>query len=389
MADLGTCPALVYMSKNQPELMQALTDEIVEDFEFHYTYAADAFPRRSELESSYQKEQRLVMIEEWMNTNDWQATKKQETHVLTPLFYSIWNQRYALQSSSKQTLLPSYFRSKAEAFTNRMPQGLIRPQSKDFEPEKHSTQFHAQHLKSLGKIDHRGILKHMLDKVMDLHAIRCGDFLNTRDNWETLLPCYLRSKLWEVCRKEEILLSENITSTSGHSRSCIWLFTTALSSLLSIGGDIDCPTPGIYMHIFWDPAEGPAGSSYLYVGQSGNIQERIRRHNDPWNRARHPSLRYHLWDSKPGMNSAFVILGITGNLPQLQLNLLESWCCLMFQTLPSRDLRTYLPEGTARLGCHLNVADPLWQSFTGCKQDQYERKERFRELVLDLRSYDS
>lgn len=89
------------------------------------------------------------------------------------------------------------------------------------------------------------------------------------------------------------------------------------------------------------------------------------------------------------MNGAFVILGITGNLPQLQLNQLESWCCLMFQTLPSRDLRTYLPEGTARLGCHLNVANPLWQSFTGCKQDQYERKERFREPVLDLRSYDS
>jgi len=33
-----------------------------------------------------------------------------------------------------------------------MPQGLIRPQSKDFEPGKHSTQFHAQHLKFLGKI---------------------------------------------------------------------------------------------------------------------------------------------------------------------------------------------------------------------------------------------
>jgi len=69
----------------------------------------------------------------------------------------------------------------------------------------------------------------MLDKVMDLHAIRYADFLNTRDNWETLLPRYLRSKLWEVCRKEEILLSEYMTSTSGHSRLCILLFTTDLS----------------------------------------------------------------------------------------------------------------------------------------------------------------
>lgn len=136
------------------------------------------------------------------------------------------------------------------------------------------------------------------------------------------------------------------------------------------------------MHILWDPAKELAGSSYLYVGQSGNIQERIRRHNDPWNRARHPSLHYHLWDSKPGMNSAFVILGNTENLPQLQLNLLESWCSLIFQTLPRTDLRTYLPKGTVLLGCHLNVAHPLWQSFTSCKQDHYERKEKFRELVL-------
>lgn len=168
-------------------------------------------------------------------------------------------------------------------------------------------------------------------------------------------------------------------ATSDCAKCCSSL---TYSSLLSIGGDIDCPAPGIYMHILWDPAKELAGSSYLYVGQSGNIQERIRRHNDPWNRARHPSLHYHLWDSKPGMNSAFVILGNTENLPQLQLNLLESWCSLIFQTLPRTDLRTYLPKGTVLLGCHLNVAHPLWQSFTSCKQDHYERKEKFRELVL-------
>jgi hypothetical protein len=47
MADLGTSPALVYMSKIQPDLIQALSDEVVEVLEFHYTYTADAFPRRS------------------------------------------------------------------------------------------------------------------------------------------------------------------------------------------------------------------------------------------------------------------------------------------------------------------------------------------------------
>ncbi len=60
----------MYISKHQPELRQALTDEIIEDFEFHDSDAADAFPRRSELESFFQKEQRLVTIEECLNIND-------------------------------------------------------------------------------------------------------------------------------------------------------------------------------------------------------------------------------------------------------------------------------------------------------------------------------
>jgi hypothetical protein len=201
---------LVYMSKNQPDLIQALTGEFVDDLEFNYTYTADAFPRRSKLESSYQREQRLVMIEEWMNTYYWQVTKKQKAYILTTIFYSIWNQRYALQSIYMQTLLPSHLRSEEKVFAHRTPQDFVHTQSKDFEPEKHFARSHAQPSKFLGTIDHRGILKHMLDKV------RYADFLNTRDDWETLLPRYLRGELWEVCKREEILLSEYITSTSGH-----------------------------------------------------------------------------------------------------------------------------------------------------------------------------
>ena len=190
------------------------------------------------------------------------------------------------------------------------------------------------------------------------------------------------AKFWKCVReKRSYFLSKSPPhSVLSDCEDCCSSLTSP--SLLSIGGDIDCPAPGIYLHILWDPAEELAGLSYLYVGQSGNIQERIRRHNDPWNRARHPSLHYHVWDSTSGMNSRFVVLGNTGNLLQLQLNLLESWCSLIFQTFPSTALRTYLPEGTTQLGHHLNVAHPLWQSFTGCQQDHYERNGRLRELVL-------
>ena len=208
MAEFGTNPVLGYMSTNQPNLIRALTDEIVDDLEFNYTYTADAFPRRAGLESSYQREQRLVMIEEWMNTHHWQAAKKQKTYILTTLFYFIWNQRHALQPISRPTLLPSRLRAEEKVFAHITPQDSVDTQSKDFGPEKHSTQSHTQSSKFLGKIDHRGILKHILDKVMELHGARYADFLNTRDDWEILLPRYLRGEVLEVCKREEILLSE-------------------------------------------------------------------------------------------------------------------------------------------------------------------------------------
>ena len=225
MTNFGTDPVLTYMSKSQPDLIQALTSEIVDDLEFNYTYTADAFPGRPELESSYQRKERLEMIEEWMNIHNWQANKKEKAYILTTLFYSIWNQRYALQSTPKQTLLPSRLNLEEKVFTHRTPQ------SKAFELEKHSTQSRAQPSKFLGNIDHRGILKHMLDKVMELHAPRYADFLNTRDDWETLLPRYLRGELWEVCKREEISLSEYIISTSGHIWLCKLLLITDLSQL--------------------------------------------------------------------------------------------------------------------------------------------------------------
>jgi hypothetical protein len=52
-----------------------------------------------------------------------------------------------------------------------------------------------------------------------------------------------------------------------------------------------------------------------------------------------------------------------------------------FQTLPSKELRTYTSKESLWPGCHLNVANPLWQSFTASKRDHYELKEKFKELI--------
>ena len=55
----------------------------------------------------------------------------------------------------------------------------------------------------------------------------------------------------------------------------------------------------------------------------------------------------------------------------------------VFQRLGFNMLTKYLPPGTARTGCYLNIANPLWQSFSETTSDNYKRKEFFRDLLQD------
>ncbi len=59
------------------------------------------------------------------------------------------------------------------------------------------------------------------------------------------------------------------------------------------------------------------------------------------------------------MESIFVIIAHTGALPQLHLNLMQSWCSLIFECLPESTMKLWHPEGNVRAGYNLNVAHPL------------------------------
>jgi hypothetical protein len=145
------------------------------------------------------------------------------------------------------------------------------------------------------------------------------------------------------------------------------------SRLLSISGDLSREGPAIYLHILWDPLTG-LWSYNLYVGQSENLKERLKRHQNPWYRTKHPSLHYHVWDSLPAKESAFVVLAQGAEIDSITLNLLEAWGTLIFQTLPKKLLLEDLPEGAflfPQAGSHLNVAHPLWQRFSLTRQDTY------------------
>lgn len=91
------------------------------------------------------------------------------------------------------------------------------------------------------------------------------------------------------------------------------------------------------MHIIW-PKDDPA-TYWLYVGQSSNMKVRLDQHRDPFYRAQNPNLHYHVLDSQ-GTNDVFVNLSEPFDMKSkdadLYLNMLEMWCCLLFQTLPRK-----------------------------------------------------
>jgi hypothetical protein len=85
------------------------------------------------------------------------------------------------------------------------------------------------------------------------------------------------------------------------------------------------------------------------------------------------------------MESQFVLLAeidAKNPPPGLLLNILEMWCCLIFQTLTKGSLARYLPEDIKVRcpGIHLNVATPLQQRV----YDEQDKSISVRKSFADL-----
>lgn len=92
MANTKSILALKSMWDYEPELMKNLEEEIYGDLEHNYEYGPTAFPSHERLESFHQREQRLAMVEEWLESYpEWTATQMQKVNILTAIFYCIWN----------------------------------------------------------------------------------------------------------------------------------------------------------------------------------------------------------------------------------------------------------------------------------------------------------
>lgn len=143
------------------------------------------------------------------------------------------------------------------------------------------------------------------------------------------------------------------------------------------------PNPGIYLHILWHTG-CQRHDFYAYVGQSRNLQKRLDSHYDIWYRHKHPSLHYHIWDTTPDINSAFIVLVDVPNATQFQLNVLEFWSCLILQCLPKSEHERFAPGTYSRPGRGLNVANPLWQNLEERQEmESFSKHDKFTEMIKD------
>lgn len=175
------------------------------------------------------------------------------------------------------------------------------------------------------------------------------------------------------------------TSLYSMIRPQLWTLLSSrlsLDALKHVGGDLRLDTRGA---IYFNGILGVDKRLRMYVGQSGNLRQRVAQHLNFRYRRDHPSLHYYALEW-----SVYNVFGVCAVLPpapssfsssssflpgmersDLVMNVLEMWMCLVFRSLPSDTLEEWLPDDelvdkgrkTAKEGVlgGLNVATPLDQ----------------------------
>ncbi|CAO2650618.1 Nn.00g019100.m01.CDS01 [Neocucurbitaria sp. VM-36] len=136
-------------------------------------------------------------------------------------------------------------------------------------------------------------------------------------------------------------------------RPQVWTFLGgrwSLDALKTIGGDLKFEGRSVYL----DGVLGLDRRVRVYIGQATSLRQRVAQHLNFRYRRDNPSLHYHAMQysiyntigclaTLPSPNSRNPALpGM--DCPDLLLNVLEMWMCLMFRTLPSPILDVWLPE---------------------------------------------
>ncbi|KAH7385753.1 hypothetical protein BKA66DRAFT_415843 [Pyrenochaeta sp. MPI-SDFR-AT-0127] len=163
-------------------------------------------------------------------------------------------------------------------------------------------------------------------------------------------------------------------------RPQVWAFLQgrwSLDSLKAISGDLKFEGRAVYLN----GVLGLDRRVRIYIGQATCLRQRVAQHLNFRYRRDNPSLHYHAMQysiyntigsvallPSPGMGS-HALPGM--DQPELLLNVLETWMCLMFRTLPSQTLEEWLcgvegvdkkrKEGKEGVFTGLNIVNPVQQ----------------------------
>ncbi|KAL2869133.1 uncharacterized protein BJX67DRAFT_379608 [Aspergillus lucknowensis] len=217
-----------------------------------------------------------------------------------------------------------------------------------------------QPLPNLGIVDPTFLLNHLLETAVEIEAFK---------------------SLVEALGKSEIQSILERGSNQVARQLCIDGLID-LEHLKTISEGAEDPAkpsqPGVYLHLLY--LESVPNAFWLYVGQSVCLKDRIRKHHTRRLQSSHYCLHYHIWNSSKQMKSSFMTFfelfrpDTTHQQRQLILNLAEMWFCCIFQTLTCPSLEKYLPDTLAKpwAGRHLNIAVPLYQSFSPAENPEIE-----------------
>jgi len=172
----------------------------------------------------------------------------------------------------------------------------------------------------------------------------------------------------------------------------------SLDALKHLGGDLRHEGRAIYLNGIL----GVDKRLRIYVGQSSNLRVRVAQHLNFRYRRDHPSLHYYALEWS--IYNVFGVLAVLpsggyGNAvpgmdhPDLMMNVLEMWMCLVFRSLPEDTLKEWLPDDilvekkrlTAKEGIvgGLNVASPLDQGVEMKEREFVDLSEEDDPVIRD------
>jgi hypothetical protein len=173
-------------------------------------------------------------------------------------------------------------------------------------------------------------------------------------------------------------------------RPQVWTFLNgrwSLDALKAVGGDLKFEGRGIYL----DGVLGLDRRMRIYVGQAGSIRSRVGQHLNFRYRRDNPSLHYHAMQ-----NSIYNSIGLVAQVPSpnmgnhtlpgmdcpdLLLNVLEMWMCLVFRTLPPQTLEVWLPtDGSVHQGHKSGLEGEFGGLNIACPLDQGEKQREWLDL---------